>query len=101
MYNRLDLHEMLCNILGSRNVYYSPPESVKLKYPAIVYSRSNIENTFADDSVYKQAHLYSITIIDANPDSEIVEKMSRVPKCKFDRHFVSDGLNHDIFTIYY
>ena len=101
MHNRLDLHEMLCDILGARNVYYSPPESVKLKYPAIVYSRSNIENTFADDSVYKQAHLYSITIIDANPDSEIVEKMSRVPKCKFDRYFVSDGLNHDIFTIYY
>ena len=101
MHNRLDLHEMLCDILGSRNVYYSPPESVKLKYPAIVYSRSNIENAFADDSVYKQAHLYSITIIDANPDSEIVEKMSMVPKCKFDRHFVSDGLNHDIFTIYY
>ena len=101
MHNRLDLHEMLCDILGSRNVYYSPPESIKLKYPAIVYSRSNISNTFADDSVYKQAHLYSITIIDANPDSEIVEKMSMVPKCKFDRHFVSDGLNHDIFTIYY
>ena len=68
MHNRLDLHELLCEVLGSRNVYYSPPESVKLKYPAIVYSRSNIENTFADDSVYKQAHLYSITIIDANPD---------------------------------
>ena len=101
MHNRLDLHEMLCDILGSRNVYYSPPESIKLKYPAIVYSRNNIENTFADDSVYKQAHLYSITIIDSNPDSEIVEKMSQVPKCKFDRHFVSDGLNHDIFTIYY
>lgn len=101
MHNRLDLHELLCEVLGSRNVYYSPPESVKIKYPAIVYSRSDIDNKFANDSVYKQSHVYSITVIDDDPDSEIVERMSSIPKCKFDRHFVSDNLNHDLFTLYY
>lgn len=101
MHNRLDLHELLCEVLGSRNVYYSPPESVKIKYPAIVYSRSDIDNKFANDSVYKQSHVYSITVIDDDPDSEIVERMSNIPKCKFDRHFVSDNLNHDLFTLYY
>lgn len=101
MHNRLDLHELLCEVLGSRNVYYSPPESVKIKYPAIVYSRSDIDNKFANDSVYKQSHVYSITVIDDDPDSEIVERMSSIPKCKFDRHFVSDNLNHDVFTLYY
>lgn len=101
MHNRLDLHELLCEVLGSRNVYYSPPESVKIKYPAIVYSRSDINNKFANDSVYKQSHVYSITVIDDDPDSEIVERMSSIPKCKFDRHFVSDNLNHDVFTLYY
>ena len=100
MHSRLDLHEMLCDILGSRNVYYSPPASVKMSYPAIVYTRKDIGNTHADDSVYKQTHSYSITIIDGNPDSDIVERMSCVPKCKFDRHYVSDNLNHDTFTIY-
>ena len=101
MHDRLDLHEMLCDILGSRRVYYSPPASVKMSYPAIVYTRSDIGNTHADDSVYKQTHSYSVTIIDGNPDSDIVERMSRVPRCKFDRHYVSDNLNHDTFTIYY
>ena len=101
MHNRLDLHELLCEVLGSRNVYYSPPESVKIKYPAIVYSRSDIDNKFANDSVYNQSHVYSITVIDDDPDSEIVERMSLIPRCKFDRHFVSDNLNHDTFTIYY
>ena len=101
MHNRLDLHELLCEVLDSRNVYYSPPESVKIKYPAIVYSRSDIDNKFANDSVYKQSHVYSITVIDDDPDSEIVERMSSIPKCKFDRHFVSDNLNHDVFTLYY
>lgn len=101
MHNRIDLHELLCETLGSRNVYFSSPASVKMKYPAIVYSRSNIDNNFADDSVYRQSHFYSITIIDDDPDSEIVGRVSRLPGCKFNRHFVSDNLNHDTFTIYY
>ena len=101
MHNRLDLHELLCEVLGSRNVYYSPPATIRIKYPAIVYSRSDIDNKFANDSVYNQSHVYSITVIDDDPDSEIVERMSLIPRCKFDRHFVSDNLNHDTFTIYY
>ena len=101
MSTRLELHKMLCDILGSRNVYYQPPESIRMKYPAIVYSRSRIDNTFADDDVYRQNTSYSITVIDEDPDSPIVDAMSLLPRCRFDRHFTSDNLNHDTFTIYY
>lgn len=101
MRDRLDLHETLCSVLGSRNVYFSPPESVKIKYPAIVYTRSSIDSRFANDGVYSKSHGYSVTIIDDDPDSEIVERMLELPMCKFDRHYVSDNLNHDTFTIYY
>lgn len=101
MARRLELHEVLCNVLGSRNVYYQPPASVKMQYPAIVYSRKDIYNRHADDDVYKQDHAYDITVIDQNPDSSIVEEMSRLPKCRFDRHYTADNLNHDVFTIYY
>lgn len=101
MNRRLELHEKLCAILGSRNVYYQPPESVKMKYPAIVYSRSNIDNLHANDSVYMQSHSYNVIVIDKNPDSDIVTKISQLPKCRFDRHYLADNLNHDSFTIYY
>lgn len=101
MEKRLELHEVLCELLGSRNVYYQPPESVKMKYPAIVYSRSDIRNTFANDSVYKQARAYDVIVIDPDPDSEIVVKVSQLPSCRFDRHYTSDNLNHDVFTLYY
>lgn len=101
MANRLDLHEILCDILGTRNVYYQPPESVKMTYPAIVYSRNRIENTFANDNVYSQNHSYQVTVIDKDPDSEIVERVSKLPLCSFDRHFISDNLNHDSFTLYF
>ena len=33
MKTRYELHEFLCEILGSRNVYFQPPESVKMKDP--------------------------------------------------------------------
>lgn len=101
MNNRLRLHELLCKILGSRQVYFQPPESVRMKYPAIVYSRNRIDNGHADDDVYMQSPSYSVTVIDKNPDSEIVENISLLPRCRFDRHYISDNLNHDVFTIYY
>lgn len=101
MNNRNKLHELLCETLGSRQVYFQPPESVKMKYPAIVYSRNRIDNEHADDGVYIQSPSYSVTVIDKNPDSEIVDNISLLPRCRFDRHYISDNLNHDVFTIYY
>ena len=98
---RLELHAILCEILGSQNVYFQPPASVKMKYPAIRYSRSDIENTSADNVTYKQSHFYEVTVIDRDPDSEIVHKVSQLPMCIYDRHYASDNLNHDVFTICY
>ena len=101
MENRLALHEELCNILGSRNVYFQPPENIKINYPAIVYARHKIENLHADDIVYKQNKSYQITVIDRDPDSEAVNKISQLPMCTHNTNFVSDNLNHDVFTLYY
>ena len=101
MATRVDLQNVLEELLGSRNVYYQPPESLKINYPAIVYARKTIDNSYANNSVYKQNYAYEITVIDKNPDSEIVNKISKLPTCRFDRHFKSDNLNHDVFTLYY
>lgn len=101
MATRIDLQNALEELLGSRNVYYQPPESLKMNYPAIIYARKTIDNSYANNSVYKQNYAYEITVIDKNPDSEIVNKISKLPTCRFDRHFKSDNLNHDVFTLYY
>lgn len=101
MRHRLELHELLCKTLGSRKVYFQPPESVKMEYPAIVYSRDDIENTFAENSVYKQDHQYQIVVIDKDPDSKVVDAISMLPMCRFVRHYEADNLNHDVFSIYY
>lgn len=101
MGSRFDLHEILKQKLGSNYVYFQPPASLQMKYPAIVYSRSRIENYYADNNVYAQTYLYTITVIDANPDSEIVSKVSLIPRIRHDRTYTSDNLNHDVFTLIY
>lgn len=98
---RLELHEQLVSILGSNNVYYQPPSTVSMKYPAITYSRKTINNIHANDEVYNQTREYQITVIDKDPDSVIVNKMSLVKRIKHVRHYSSDNLNHDVFNLHY
>lgn len=87
-------------LLESRNVYYDPPASLQMDYDAIVYSRSKIENTYADDNAYRQASRYEVTTITEDPDAPIIGKIAILPKCTHDRHFVSDNLHHNVFTLY-
>ena len=100
MANRPDLQTLFESILGSRNVYYDPPESVKMQYDAIRYSRKKIDNRFANNNVYKQDNAYEVIVIYRNPDSDIPIKISKLPMCSHDRHYVADNLHHDVFTLY-
>ena len=99
--NRLALQTELEALLSSNKVYFQPPSSIKLNYPCIIYERYDISNTFADDDVYLDPRQYRITVVDKNPDSEIVDKMAKFKTARFVRHMVVDNLNHDIFNIYY
>ena len=99
MGQRLDLQTLLEALLGSGNVYFQPPPGFMMSYPAITYERSNIRSNHADNNPYKLVKEYTITVIDANPDSIIPDKVANLPRCDFDRHFKSDNLNHDVFNI--
>lgn len=101
MPTRLELHVKLVELLGSTNVYFQPPESQKLNYPAIVYSKNDLKNKFADDDFYLQSKQYKLTFIDPNPDSDLFEKASKFMKAKFVTRFSNQGLNHEVYTIYY
>ena len=101
MIKRLKLHGELVDLLGTRNVYFQPPESIKIRYPAIVYSRERIDEKFADNGTYNKTIGYKIVVIDEDPDSEIVEKVSNFIGTRFVTHYTSDGLNHDVFSLNY
>lgn len=101
MARRLDLQRKLEELLGSRNVYFQPPESVKMNYPAIRYSLNDIVTAHADNEVYTSTKRYEITVIDEDPDSEIPDKILAMQMCTFDRPYQSDNLNHWVFSLYF
>ena len=72
-----------------------------MKYPAIRYERSDMELRHADNSVYNRRVRYMVTVIASDPDSTVVDKVSMLPLCRFERHYVQDNLNHDVFEIYF
>ena len=101
MGTRANLQTFLETLLGSRNVYFQPPPTLQMLYPCIVYNLDDMDTIFADNYPYKVEKRYSLTIIDKDPDSNVPDKIALLQKCIFDRHFVTDNLNHNIFVIYF
>lgn len=99
---RLKLHEELCDVLGNEQVYYQPPESFKMSYPCIRYTRTGIAARRANDRVYIARCKYELMVIDSDPDSNIQNRvLTHFPMCSFDREYSSDNLKHFVFTLYY
>ena len=101
MADRLDLQNMLEELLGSRNVYYQPPESIKMQYDAIKYSKKNIMSRYANNAAYSMMDCYELIVIAKKPDHPVIKKLLMLPYCSFDRHYVADNLNHDVLTLYF
>lgn len=82
-------------------MYYQPPPSVLMQYPAIIYSLSSIENQHADNYPYITDKQYQIILIDKNPDSIFVDGLNQLPYAKMIRTYAADNLNHWVFEIYF
>lgn len=98
---REKLNQLLEDILGTREVYFQPPANVQMTYPAITYSRDSEDTKFAGNLPYLRKKRYQVTIIDRDPDSDIPDKIAALPLCTFERFFVVDNLNHDVYTLYF
>lgn len=102
MAERLTLHEELCDVLGSRNVYFQTPESVKMKYDAIRYGLGGKDLVRANNMIYRNTNKYEGVVITRDPDTDIPDKLlARFQMCSFGRPYTADNLNHYPFTLYY
>ena len=101
MASRLQLQNKLEEIFESKNVYYQPPPSMALSYPAIVYSRDKIVKKSANNVAYLINNSYKITVIDSYPDNNHIIELLKLPECSYDRQYVTDGLYHDVLLLYY
>jgi len=104
---RIKLQSELQKIIGARsdhkpNVYFQPPENVKLNYPCIIYDRESGETKFAGNMPYNFTKRYNVTIITNDPDSNLVDSLAKAfPMITLNRSFSKDNLNHDTFVLYY
>lgn len=101
MDRRVQLQQIFSNILHSRNVYFQPPQSIQMDYPCITYTRDDIEIAKANNHNYLKRVRYTVTLIGASPESEFIDQILELPYCSYDRSFVIDNLNHDVFSLYY
>jgi hypothetical protein len=75
---------------------------MQLEYPAIVYRRAPGKTDFANNHPYAFTQQYELTLIDRDPDAkEIFNALKLLPRTTHDVFFVSDNLNHDVFTTYF
>lgn len=99
--SRLEVQEAFERLDDSLHVYYQPPESVKIKYPAIIYSVNDYVQRFADNYLYNKDRSYLVMLVHQDPDNPIVEKLLwAFPKMRFDRYYVSDNLHHYVYVLY-
>lgn len=99
---RLEFDGELRTLLGTKNTYFEPPANVRMQYPCVVYSRSGIYDTRADDLKYLKRQRFSVTVIDTNPDTEWPQMiLDHFPYARFDRPFSADRLAHYVISVYY
>ena len=100
--NRLKLHEELCTVLGSRNVYFQPGPNIKMSYPCIIYRRGDIEPIYANNLTYINRERYTLLAVSGDPDNEIADNLlSHFHLITYTNRYVSDNLYHDALEIYY
>lgn len=98
---RIELHEKLVELLGSRNVYFQPTTNVRMQYPCIVYKWDGRDRRHADNDGYHDRKRYQVTVIDRDPDSKIPDLVEALPYCSMTTTMVVENLNHYIFNLSY
>ena len=102
MATRLKLQAELETLLGSENVYYQPPESVKLKYPCIVYSLDPTYTAHADNKNYIMINRYHIKHIYKSISNSLKDRLlQHFMMISHDNEMIADSMYNDDFTLYY
>lgn len=99
MATRLTLQNKLESILGSRNVYYNPPESQKMSFPAIVYNLSDLRQVHADNRKYIDYTTYKITVVSKQVDHPAIRAVLDLPMTKFSANYTKNGFYHTVIFL--
>lgn len=103
---RIDLHQKFRALKDASgkpiHVYYEPPESIKLEYPCIIYSKGRGETVFGNDMPYVFTNAYDVLYVTTDPDDPLPDQIAlSFQMITHKRHYVYENLHHDSYTIYY
>lgn len=100
--NRLELSGVLEDVMSrcgeNPQLYFQPPETVKLVYPCIIYKLRTMTSSYADNAPYMTTIGYDITYITRSPTSKVPVELSKEPMFGFDRYYTANNLHHYAYT---
>lgn len=100
--SRIQLQTILENLLGTKEVYFQPPNKIKMHYPAIVYYLDRIDTRSADDNHYFMKNRYGVIFMTRDADSDIPAKiLAEFPMSTYDRSARNENVYHHYLTLYY
>lgn len=83
------------------NIYFTPPDSVALKYPACVVTREDIEILKANNNIYNVNVAYKVVYISKEEGDDIFLKvMNLFNHSTFRTEYKYNGLYHKVFVVY-
>ena len=89
MATRLTLQNKLESILGSRNVYYNPPESQKM----------SLRQVHADNRKYIDYTTYKITVVSKQVDHPAIRAVLDLPMTKFSTNYTKNGFYYTVIFL--
>ena len=99
---RLEFQSKLETVPGVKKLYFQRPPTRDMVYPCILYKGEPDIRYWADNQIYMKGTMYTVYYIHTDPDDENVEfLLTLFPYTRYDRQYVSDGLYHDVYNIFY
>lgn len=102
MNRRHELTPIFKRLLGNNNVYFQPPEDLKMLYPCIRYRLSDIKQFKSNNKLYNHMQGYEVVYITKEPDSALVDQiLKEFDYVSFQNVMVVNNLYHYRYRLYY
>lgn len=99
---RSEFHAVLVQLMAGRGkVYFAPASNVTIEFPCLVYERDRPAQEYADNRPWFRKTAYRVTVISQDADSDILNDVADLPTSRFERHFRTDNLHHDVYMIHF
>lgn len=84
------------------HVYFQPDENTKMIYPCIEYSFEGEANSKADNKDYITHGRYTVIDIYKSPSKRKYSEIKNAFQfISYSDHYISDGLHHEVYTLYF